>query len=106
MGVALVDEDGEPVGQDRFQVHPDNVASNQLFLLCATQWKRSVMTGQLEGLNYDGVESAARMARIEVTPELFNELRLIERGALGMEPDFPELDDLQIINIGFDSNGN
>lgn len=102
MGVVLVDESGNPVGGDVFRVYPENTAAARLFYASATQWQRNPMTGELWGLNYAGVEAAARLAGIEATPELFGDLQLIEQGALGVKPEFPELDALNIITVSFD----
>jgi hypothetical protein len=102
MGVVLVDESGAPVGGDDFRVYPENTTAARLFYACGTQWQRNPMTGDLWGLNYAGVESAARLAGIDATPELFGDLQLIEQGALGAKPDYPDLDALNIITVSFD----
>ena len=42
-----------------------------------TQWIIGGM-GQRTGLNYAGVESVARFSRVELTPELFDQVQLLE----------------------------
>lgn len=101
MGVVLVDENGEPVGTNQFYIWPDNAPAAELFYASYSQWQRNSMTGHLIGLNYPGVESAARMASISITPELFSNLQIIEQGALGITPDYPELADLTITRVEF-----
>lgn len=58
------------------------------FLRVATQW-RYVCPGdgsvRHSGLDYSGVRAALDMAEIEVTPDLFAELQVIEAGALSPE---------------------
>jgi hypothetical protein len=98
MGVVLVDETGTALDK-AFQVFPGNRAAEQLFRACATQWRRNPMTGALEGLDYSGVETAARLVRITLTPELFEQLQWIEQGAMGARLDDPDLDKLNIIHI-------
>ena len=38
--------------------------------------------GSRTGLNYPGVESAARLSGIEITPDLFGQLQIMEMTAL------------------------
>jgi len=101
MGVKLVDENGREIGGDTFRVFPEHRTAEQLFYCAATQWKRNPMTGDLQALNYPGVESAARLAALEVTPDTFHQLQFIERGALGIMPDLSELDELDIVSLDF-----
>ena len=60
----------------------ENWAAVRLFVACATQWRFAGMNGVRTGLDYAGVEAAARMAGIEVTGDLFDRLRIMERTAL------------------------
>lgn len=99
--MVLVDEHGQPVGRDPFSVYPCNKAAADLFFRCATQWRRKPLSDELAGLDYAGVEAAARLAAIEVTPETFEDLQLIEAGALGASASFEELDALQITHVEF-----
>jgi hypothetical protein len=104
MGVVLVDASGTPLHQV-FEAYPENRDAESLFYICSTQWERNAMTGQLLSLHYPGVEAAARMAGITITPDLFYDLRLIEHGAIGAVPEFPELKGLDLVHIGFTEHG-
>jgi len=105
MGVVLVDENGAPVSADPFYIYPCNQTASDLFERCQTQWQRHPATGELAGLHYQGVESAASMAGIDMTPELFDDIRQIEAGALGAPASFEALDALNIIHVGFSDDG-
>lgn len=74
---ALADRTPEP-----FLLHADNARSWQLFAVSLSQARWGPMGGFI-GLDYPGVEAAARMAGIEVTPEIFADLRLMEAEAVG-----------------------
>jgi hypothetical protein len=80
---------GEPA--DELAVHPDNVTAARLFLAAGTQWRRTAMAGMggaavwREGLDYTGVEAAARLAGLTVTPDDFEALRLIELEVLAAD---------------------
>jgi hypothetical protein len=54
----------------------------RLFHASLTQWRHAGLSGMPSGLDYPGVEAAARMAAIDVTPDLFRRLRVMERAAL------------------------
>lgn len=41
------------------------------------------------------------MAGIQITPDLFDKLRLIEMGALGVQPDLPGLEQLADVSVEF-----
>lgn len=64
-----------------FEVHPDNWEIVQLFLALSTQWVIAGM-GSYVGINYCAVEPTARLAGIEMTPDVFGGLRLMESAAL------------------------
>ena len=104
MGVVLVDGSGKPM-RGGFEPYPCNSEAKALFLACSTQWDRSPMTGALLGLPSPRVESTARLAGILITPDLFEDLQLIERGALGAVADFPELEQYPILYVEFGSDG-
>ena len=53
-----------------------------LFLASSTQWKYAGMAGTPTGLDYPGVEAAARLLGREMTPELFRDIRVMEAAAL------------------------
>jgi hypothetical protein len=65
-----------------FAVRPENWAAVELFLVAATQW-RLAANGAPYGLDYPGVEQAARWAKVKITPELFADLRIMEQAAIG-----------------------
>ncbi len=71
-----------------FAVHPDNVAAVRLLLAVATQWQTVALStlGRAEirrtGLIYASIEPAARMIGLELTPEVFAQLRWAEAEAL------------------------
>ena len=48
-----------------------------------TQWNWAGMDGARVGLKYEALEPTARIARIDVTPRVFADLKVIEREALG-----------------------
>jgi hypothetical protein len=57
----------------------------ELFLACQTQWRFIPlgMGGALpQGLDYPAVESAARMLGLSLTPDTFEDLRVMEAEAL------------------------
>jgi len=56
-----------------------------------TQWRFSGM-GARTGYDYAGVEAAARMKRIEITPELFEKLQVIEAAWINAEADIRKRD--------------
>lgn len=102
MGVVLVDEAGEPI---ETRTYPSNLAAESLFQQCATQWQRNPMTNALLGLNYAGVEAAARLSGTQLTPSLFSDLQLIERGALGGGLVLPDVDQLGITRVELNDDG-
>ena len=54
----------------------------RLFTASATQWRFAGLDGAPTGLDYSGVEVAARMSGIEVTEPLLAGLRIMERAAI------------------------
>ncbi|AUG53940.1 DUF1799 domain-containing protein [Thalassospira marina] len=64
-----------------FAVRPENWPAVELFLVAATQW-RLATNGAPYGLDYAGVELAARWAELKITPELFADLRIMEQAAI------------------------
>lgn len=63
---------------------PENEAAIDLYLSSQTQWVYSGM-GQRTGLNYAGVEADARMMRLDVRPEDYLGLKIIEREMLQVD---------------------
>lgn len=69
-------------------IHPDNGPAVRLLLACQTQW-RTVALSTMEraeirrtGLDYAAVEPTARMAGLEITPDGFARLRVLEAEAI------------------------
>jgi hypothetical protein len=65
-----------------FPVLPENLEAVRLFCAASTQWRRAGMGGVPLGLEYPGLESAARMMGVGMTPELFESVRVMEFAAL------------------------
>ncbi len=63
-----------------FAVLPENARAVELFLLSSTQWR--FVEGWEAGLEYSGVEAAARLAGIPMTAELFADIRIMEAAAV------------------------
>lgn len=59
---------------------PENWAAMEAFLSVQTQW--SVGMGGPTGLDYTRVRAGLELAGVQVTPELFQQLRILESGAL------------------------
>jgi len=58
-----------------------------LFMALATQWRwaGAGLAGAFRlGLDYNAVEPTARMLRVELTPTVFNDLRVMETEALSV----------------------
>lgn len=102
MGVVLVDEHGNPVQGDALVILPDNQPAADLFYRSHSQWNFCGMSGQRISLNYQGVESAARLSGTTITPQLFDDLQTLERGALGDNPEFPDLATVKILSVSDD----
>ncbi|WP_119304954.1 DUF1799 domain-containing protein [Dongia deserti] len=66
----------------RFAILEENQDAVRLFLASSTQWRTAGMGGVAIGLDYPGVESAARMMALAVTPTLFADLREMEHAAI------------------------
>ncbi|WP_221931105.1 DUF1799 domain-containing protein [Telmatospirillum sp. J64-1] len=64
-----------------FPVWRENSVPFGLFLNLSTQW-RLAPEGQPLGLDYHAAEAAARWMRIKRTPDLFEDLRVMELAAL------------------------
>lgn len=66
---------------DEFEVWAENWDTVQLFLLVQTQWRTGSMGGVI-GLDYTAIASAVRFAEVDVTPEIFDGLRIMESAAV------------------------
>jgi hypothetical protein len=64
-----------------FLVWPENWPAMQAFFTVQTQWSRGGM-GDLAGLDYTRVRDGLGMAGIDVTPEIFQKLRIFESAVL------------------------
>ena len=88
MGIDLTDEDME-MSQG---VWPWHLPALDAFRVVATQWR---VSGTLErlyrtGLDYIACKAAWELAGTDLTPELFEDIQAIERGALAqMAKDAP-----------------
>lgn len=76
----------EAIGEDDpelepFGVYRENWIAVGFFLGLQTQW---VVTGfgERTGLNYSGVEVAARLKGVELTSDLFQQIQIMEMSAL------------------------
>lgn len=67
-----------------FDLWQENVSSLALFVACSTQWRRAGMSGVPVGLDYAGVDAAARMTGVEITPARFADLQIMEMAALSV----------------------
>jgi hypothetical protein len=65
-----------------FVVMRRNWDAVRLFAVVQTQWQRAGAAGVSIGLSYPGVEAAARMAAIAVSPATFDGLQIMEAEAL------------------------
>ncbi|SDY55486.1 DUF1799 domain-containing protein [Citreimonas salinaria] len=67
-------------------VWPENAEAIQAFLAVAQQWRcipRMDAAPLWLGLDYTAAEAGLRMAGVDVTPPLWEQVRLIEAGAAG-----------------------
>ena len=71
---------GEP------EIGPEEWDAVRLFFSLGTQWIVHPMTGVRLGLNYGVVPPTADMADIAMTPQLFDDLRVMEGAALAAFP--------------------
>ena len=68
-------------------VLPDAWDAVRVFAAVGTQWRRAGMTGVPTGLDYAGVEAAARAVGVAWTGALLDQLRVMEHAALGVMND-------------------
>lgn len=62
-------------------IFPENWNIWQAFLKVSTQWSRGP-SGAVDALDYQRVEAGLRLAGIELTPEDFEQLRVIETAVI------------------------
>ncbi len=66
---------------DEPEFFPDESGAPVLFSRLQTQWQRNG-TGSLTGLNYMAIEPVARMLEVEMTPQVFTHLQVMESHVL------------------------
>ncbi|MDX1755888.1 MAG: DUF1799 domain-containing protein [Marinobacter sp.] len=65
-----------------YPVLPENWEALNLFLECTTQWRRAGLEAVITGLDYGALETVMRMKGAKNRKRLFEQVRLIEGGAL------------------------
>lgn len=79
---------GIPIPQDRHErcveVWPENAPVVKCFLAMDTQWTRSPMTGRIEGMRYESMQSIFRFCEVRRRHQaaVFFGLRVMEHAAL------------------------
>ena len=83
LGIEIVpsESDTQPdTGSDTgpaLEIYDDCLPAYDLYTVSLSQVRFTPM-GLFAGFDYPGVEAAARLAGIQITPSLFNDLRLME----------------------------
>lgn len=71
------------VPDDWHGVWEDHVAAVEAFLIVSTQWRALAGIGLVWlGLDYSAVRDGLALAGVEVTPQVWSQIRSIEAGAL------------------------
>ena len=78
----MVERWREDPSPEFFEIAPPNARAVRLFAASGSQWKFAGMTGVPIGLDYPGVEAAARMLGLDMDADLFERIRWMERAAL------------------------
>ncbi|WP_407658938.1 DUF1799 domain-containing protein [Marivivens aquimaris] len=76
LGVTL----SAPIAEDSFEVWGCHLPALNAFLAIATQWAFRP-SGHVASLDYSRVEAGLRLAGIEVTPDQWSDVQVIEAGA-------------------------
>ena len=63
---------------DVLHVSESEATAITLFMRSQTQWNRSDFSGMPTGLDYDGVFAVARGWQIDITPDVFGGLQVME----------------------------
>ncbi|MFC6855752.1 DUF1799 domain-containing protein [Marivibrio halodurans] len=71
----------EDVDDDAVEIWPEHEAVVRLFLALSTQWRVGGMAGAPLGIDYASIETTGRLLGIEVTPAVFEDLRVMEAEA-------------------------
>ena len=83
---AFIAKQKAKAASNEFELWQEHIQVYELFTQLFTQWNKTASMGGVwfDGLNYQAIESVLRLNLIPEPkhPQLFNELRLIERGAL------------------------
>ncbi|MEQ8396419.1 DUF1799 domain-containing protein [Thalassobaculum sp.] len=88
---ALADDVESHRPSDDFEIQGERAwGSMRLFLAASTQWRVQIVAGLKGsrvlhlGLDYTALEAIARMARIDITPDAFDDLQTMETVALAI----------------------
>ncbi len=73
---------GRAPASGTIEIGPDEYAAVTLFFSLASQWRIHGMSGVRLGLEYTAIGPTATMMGIAMTPELFDDIRVMERAAL------------------------
>tara|TARA_R110002049_G_scaffold30388_8_gene104230 strand:- start:96 stop:353 length:258 start_codon:yes stop_codon:yes gene_type:complete len=67
---------------DDYEVWPENWPAVQVFVACATQWRRAGLEARRHGLDYTAVESVMRLLEIQNPVATFQRVRRMEAEVL------------------------
>lgn len=79
--IGIRDEAGDEAEDDAVAIWPEHEDVVRLFLALGTQWRVGGMAGAPLGLEYGAIETTGRLMGIEVTPDLFADLQVMEAEA-------------------------
>lgn len=82
MGIDVPPEMVAHLKPKEFTVWHDNWPSLELFAACATQWRPLPMGGGVTGLDYTAVRAVMQMTGVQDQRPAFEDIRLLELGAL------------------------
>jgi hypothetical protein len=77
----ILDHATEGQADDYFEILPENVESFSVFARCSTQWNISA-NGFPTGIDYSALQAIMSMLGYKKPAQIFDEIQLIERGAL------------------------
>jgi hypothetical protein len=85
-GAILLPTTEEAPVPDVFYVHPENWRAFEVFEACHTQWRVSIGFGGAvyQGLDYSAVVAVIQALGIKKARRVFNQVRVIEAGALSV----------------------
>lgn len=67
---------------DAIEIAAEDADVVRLFLTLSTQWRHHPMAGMRLGIDYLAIAPTAAMMGIDMTPSLFDDLRLMEGAAM------------------------